>query len=227
MLYTSFTASGKYSHVRAASVVAVLACWTAAGAEPVVGFETGLGRVRSSNVAILTMLNEGSERSPALQALVARISRSDGLVYVEYGYCAFGHLNACVLPYLVAAQGQRYLRVLISPDSTRVSPDQRLALIAHELQHAIEILDDRDVVDVLSMQTMFRRIGIPLVRREGYETTAARAAGDKVYDELTRSSRRRRRSGGRRSAGYFAHIECVHHIAVELPTALWIGGTII
>src|SRR5262245_64753806 len=50
--------------------------------------------------------------------------------YVEFGHCAFGHLNGCLLPYVVPTTGGRYLRILVTPDPTRVDHDRLIALIA-------------------------------------------------------------------------------------------------
>src|SRR5207244_9015285 len=105
--------------------------------------------------------------------------------YVEFGYCAFGHLNGCLLPFVAAPHGDRYLRVVVTPDKNRRSHDQLLALVAHELRHTLEVAEHPDVVDGPTMEAMYRRIGTPLTGRlSGYETSAARAAGDVVLSEL-------------------------------------------
>ena len=61
---------------------------------------------------------------------------------------------------------------------------QFLALIGHELQRALEVIQHRDVVDV---NTMHRRSGTTPVGLTGYETSAARGAGDAALDELSRT----------------------------------------
>ena len=142
-------------------------------------------RVRSTNATILELLKEGAERSATFRSLIDAIDHSTGIVYVEFGYCAFGHLNGCLLPFIAASHGDRYLRILVTPDKTRRSHDQLLALVAHELQHAIEVIAHPEVVDAATMEAMFRRIGTPATGgMTGYETSAARAAGDAVLTEL-------------------------------------------
>jgi hypothetical protein len=60
-----------------------------------------------------------------------------------------------------------------------------LALIAHELRHAVEVIDHSEVIDVPTLEAMYSRIGTPLTAQiRGYETSAARAAGDAVLAEL-------------------------------------------
>jgi hypothetical protein len=145
-------------------------------------------RVRSTNPELTALVREGSERSATFERLVNAIGRSNGIVYIEFGYCARARLNGCVLPYLASSQGDRYLRVVLTPDGNRRSRDQLLGLIAHELRHVYEILEHPDVVDVATMEALYRRIGTPETGGlSGYETSAARAAGDAVIRELQRS----------------------------------------
>ncbi len=142
-------------------------------------------RVRSSDAAIRALLREGADRSATFSTLVDAIEHSNGIVYVEFGYCAFGHLNACVLPLIASPHGDRYLRILVTPDKNRRSHDQLLALIAHELRHALEVFDAPEVVDVETMNALYSRIGTPETGGlNGYETSAARAAGDHALNEL-------------------------------------------
>jgi len=142
-------------------------------------------RVRSTDVAMLQLLREGRERSTTFRGLLDIIGHSNGIVYVEFGYCAFGHLNGCLLSFLTSSHGDRYLRVLVTPDKSRRSHDQLLALVAHELRHVVEVIQHEEVVDADSMEAMYRKIGIPLARNSrAYETSAARAAGDAVLLEL-------------------------------------------
>jgi hypothetical protein len=133
---------------------------------------------------MLQLIKEGTERSVTFRALVDDINRSDGIVYVERGICAFGRVNGCVLPFMTATHGNRYIRILVTPDIHRVSHDQVLALIAHELQHAREVIEHADVTDVATMEAMYSKIGTQLIGQKGYETSAARAAGDTVLGEL-------------------------------------------
>jgi hypothetical protein len=61
-----------------------------------------------------------------------------------------------------------------------------LAVIAHELTHTIEVLDHPEVVDVSTLDAMYRKIGTPEVTgHNGYETSAARSAGDAVLSEVS------------------------------------------
>jgi hypothetical protein len=142
-------------------------------------------RVRSTDPGILALVREGADRSATFSALVDTIGQSNGIVYIEFGYCAFGHLNGCLLPFVASSHGDRYMRIVVTPDKNRRSHDQLLALIAHELRHALEVVEHAEVVDVLTLEEMYRRIGTPLTGGvTGYETSAARAAGDAALSEL-------------------------------------------
>jgi hypothetical protein len=153
---------------------------------PVAAATDGPARVRSTDGPTLELIKEGTERSAMFRTLVDAIEHSNGIVYVEPGFCAFGHLNGCVLPFIAPTHGQRYMRILVTPDRNRVSHDQLLAIIAHELQHAREVIDHTEVVDVATMERMYRRIGTPLTGGlSGYETSEARAAGEAVLQELS------------------------------------------
>ena len=141
-------------------------------------------RVRSTNAAILQLLKEGAERSTTFRSLVDAIDHSAGIVYVEFGYCAFGHLNGCLVPFIAVSHSYRYLRIVVTPDKNQRSHNQLLALLAHEMRHALEVLEHKEVVDVATMEAMYRKIGTPLTGQTGHETSAARAAGDAVLAEL-------------------------------------------
>lgn len=168
---------------------ATLVC---AASAPAAATTQGAARVRSTDAAILELLKEGAERSATLRSLIGAIDQSNGIVYVEFGYCAFGRLNGCLLPFIGASQGDRYLRIVITRDKNRQSHDQLIALIGHELRHALEAIEHPDVVDAQTLEAMYRRIGTSVAgQHSGYETSAARAAGDAVLAELsaTRTAR--------------------------------------
>src|SRR5262249_3922076 len=130
------------------------------------------------------LMTEGAARSPSFQGLLDQVSERNGIVYVEFGDCAFGHLNGCLLPLIVPTTGGRYLRIVVTGDRTRVDHDGLIALLAHELQHGLEVLAHPAVVDLASMLAMYARIGRPLSGRSGYETSEAHAVQDAVASEL-------------------------------------------
>jgi hypothetical protein len=196
MVYTNRACRNKRRRSRAAEIAilsAVIVCTATRQASASAADPT---RVRSTEARILALVREGTERSSTFSALVDTIGRSNGIVYIEFGYCAFGHLNGCLLSHIAPAHGDRYLRIVVTPDKNRRSHDQLLALIAHELRHALEVIDHAEVVDVPTLEALYRRIGTPETGGlTGYETSAARAAGDAALSELSARPVRNRTDG--------------------------------
>jgi hypothetical protein len=105
-----------------------------------------------------------------------------------------------MLPFIASTAGDRYLRVIVTRDKNRRNRDQLLALIGHELRHAIEVIEHEEVVDVATMESLYRRIGTPMIGGVGgYETSAARVAEYAVFSELL-GKRTPRYAGRRRSS---------------------------
>lgn len=135
-------------------------------------------RVRPADDYVSDLIASGCRKSPTLRQIVDDLAASDLIVYVQRVH----HLPQ---PDLGAVQligsfgGQRYVRVSVLgvPD-----PRRFLATVAHELQHALEIAGHPEVVDDESMEALYRRIGRPSCN--GYETDAARSAGETVEREL-------------------------------------------
>ncbi len=61
-----------------------------------------------------------------------------------------------MLTWMTQAGGYRYVRASIRGDLT---PDQMIATIAHELQHAVEVIEDEAVKDEKSLVALYRSIG--------------------------------------------------------------------
>ena len=184
MIYTRPTVQNK-PQIPAAVAVLLITATLAGRATTASAAPADSPHVRSTNSAILASLGEGARRSPTFAALIDAIDQTNGIVYIEFGYCAFGRLKGCLLPFIAPTQTVRYLRVVVTPDKTRQGHDQWLALVAHELRHALEVLDRSDVIDLPAIEAMYRAIGTPLEGAQGgFETSAAGAASDVVLDEL-------------------------------------------
>jgi hypothetical protein len=191
MVHTNFAPTDQRRHLHDdATRIAAIGALMFALAAPAAATSAPATRVRSTDSTMLDLFKEGAERSATFRSLIDAIDHSNGIVYVEFGYCAFGHLNGCLLPSIAGTQSDRYLRIVVTPDKTRRTHDQLLALVAHELRHALEVLEHKEVVDLRTMEAMYRKIGTPLKGQTGYETSAARAAGDAVLADLSASRRR-------------------------------------
>jgi len=164
------------------STVAVLLTVVAAGVPS--NPETP-SHVRSTDSRILERLREGAARSTTFKTLVDQLENTGTIVYVEYGLCGFGHYKAC-LPHAIAVVGDtRFLRIIVEVGAGGA---QQLALIGHELQHALEIARAPNIRSPDDITALFRRIGrsphCPRGTPDCYETTAALAAGNAVLREV-------------------------------------------
>jgi len=163
--------------------------------------------VRSESAELRALVREGVQQSRTLSALVDRLQSSDVVVYLEYEY-APPHDVAGAVTFLSAAGGRRYLRIRIRWDLLR---RQQLAILGHELRHAIEIAESPDVVDSPSLAARYRRIGVESSsRRWCFDTDAAVETGWRVHAELsgnrsTESLQRRHKSLPGMSSGEGIH----------------------
>lgn len=135
--------------------------------------------VRAAGRDARRVLREGYRRSATFALLVERLQASDVTVYVAI-------VPALPLPLRGRSElvsGSRYSRyvridVLLVPN-----PDETIAVVAHELQHALEIANAPEVVDETAMERLYRKIGISS-GPEMFETALAMKTQRAVSEEL-------------------------------------------
>ena len=137
-------------------------------------------RVRSTDLKVVQLLEMGMQRSPTFASLVRAVSKTDVIVYIERVRVLPRSLAGRLL-LLPIASNQRYLRIQVRSDLPR--PDL-IALIGHELRHALEIAQEPTVRDNSSMISLFRRIGRTSSDIHSFDTTAAQTTGWRVRQEL-------------------------------------------
>jgi len=135
--------------------------------------------VRTTDRAMRKLLGNGYTHSPTFAALVAYLERSDLYVYIEEVPRLPGALEGRLLV-LQPAHGFRYVRIQIA---RRGGPNDSIAVLAHELRHAIEVADDPSVTNAQTLIALYRRIGIDHGNNE-YDTIAAQETGRRVLKEL-------------------------------------------
>jgi hypothetical protein len=137
--------------------------------------------IRSTDRRLRSLLEEGVRMSPTLRALVARLHASDVVVYLQ---CDGPHAPDGRLTFLSAVGGFRYVVVRMA----RFPRLQQIAMMAHELQHAVEIAEAPAIVDGDSLVREYKRIGYvnPWSSLPGiaFDTRAAVRAGEQVLKEL-------------------------------------------
>ena len=139
-------------------------------------------RVRAPDARVRSLLAEGLHQSRTFASLMTALNHSDVIVYIEAVMIlpkdTMGRL--AMLPRV--GGGSRYLRVQIRADLSR---RDAIALIGHELRHALEIAEATEVRDTTSLIRLYERIGHPTIGEHAYDTEAARDTGRVVRRELT------------------------------------------
>ena len=135
-------------------------------------------RVRSDDAALSALIREATDRSPTFRHLKDRIQVSDGLVYIVRGRC--GHYRrACLAFWVGVVPPNRLLRIVVDYDR---ADEEAMATIAHELRHALEVLDEPNVRSAAAMFFFYKR---NRSWQEGaFETQEAVDAGHTVRREL-------------------------------------------
>ncbi len=137
-------------------------------------------RVRTTDKLLLRLMEEGLRRSVTFGDLVAAVNATDVIVYIQ---------RVDKLPPTIAGQlmivpvpnQQRYLRIQVL---ARLSPFDTIALIGHELRHALEVAAAPDVRDQTGLTELYKRIGTAGGQVHSYDTRAAQTSGRRVRVEL-------------------------------------------
>ena len=139
-------------------------------------------RVRPQDPRLAALLRAGVNRSATLRSIVNRLEAGNVIVYVALGQNLKSTL-AGKLTWMTKAGDFRYLKATINAEQT---PDQMIATLAHELQHALEVSADKGVIDQRSLLGLYKRIGRPSHAgyAAGWETEAAEDTGYQVRREL-------------------------------------------
>ena len=136
--------------------------------------------VRSQDRAVQQLLKRGVTHSVTFRSLMARLEQSDVIIYIEQVPRLPGALEGRMMM-LPRAHGQRYLRIQLA---MRGSPDDAIAVLGHELQHALEIAQEEWVSDQATLIELYQRIGIGPQGHHVYDTLAAQEIGRIVRREL-------------------------------------------
>jgi len=136
-------------------------------------------RIRSTDASMRKLLQRGFRESRTFADLIARLQRSDVIVYVEEVPRLPGALEGRMMM-LPRVYDHRYVRIQIA---LRGSPEDSIAVLGHELHHAVEVADALDVHDNAGLARLYQRIGL----RRGthlYDTAGAQDAGRMIRREL-------------------------------------------
>ena len=149
------------------------------------GQAQGLQRIRPEST-LTAVFDRAVERSPTFRLIVERIEQSDVIVHLTCS--TFRSLLLAGRTALSKGADVRYLRVQILCSQGEPA---LVTIVAHELQHVVEIASTPDVVDGRSFVRLFSAIGFPTcisTGEEQFETEAAIATGDRVREEFLHPS---------------------------------------
>ena len=139
-----------------------------------------LAHVRAVAPEVRALIADTMERSPIVRGLVARLACSDIIVYVEL--TASPQIPTARTKLVAAPAGYRFLRIALNANAAfgHFGP-----LLAHELQHALEIAGHEEVRDEDGIRRLYREIGHSS-GEDAFETEAAREVEALVRRELRR-----------------------------------------
>ncbi len=137
-------------------------------------------RIRTLDRRVNQLIVEGVRRSRTFADLVAAVHDTNVIVYVETVFNLPPATAGRLLLHAVNGN-DRYLRVQLRG---ALEGDRSIAVLAHELRHALEVAADASVVDDAGMVALYRRIGHVSHETDGFDTDAANLAGRTVLDEL-------------------------------------------
>ena len=141
-------------------------------------------RVRTTDSRIQRLLEDGMQRSVTFAQLVTALNTTDVIVYLEPVHYLRNSVAGRMILLPVGAS-QRYLRIQIRSDLTAVDT---IALMGHELQHALEIAAAREVRDESALVSLYTRIGFGMSDggsgTHNFDTAAAQRTGRQVRFEL-------------------------------------------
>jgi hypothetical protein len=143
--------------------------------------------VRILDCPLAAAVAAATGRSATLRDLLDRIQRSDGLVFITQSPAIGAARNLLGgLSYDITRAGSyRMLRIFVS---AKVD-DMAMAIVGHELRHALEVLELSDACSEADVDALFDRLGWHMGVRT-VETQAARDAGDTIGRELRAAKKR-------------------------------------
>jgi hypothetical protein len=139
-------------------------------------------RVRAMQEAGERLLAEGMARSATFRRLANRLERSDVIVYIDVRPDMPAQLGGS-LRFIVRSATDRFLRIQVNRAFDRAT---QVAMLGHELQHAVEVADAPDVSSAGDLRALYHRVGVR-TGPDTYDSVAAQQAGYVVRGELAQS----------------------------------------
>ena len=140
-----------------------------------------MARVRPMQKRVESLLATGMDRSATFRQLVRRLERSDVIVYVEARHDMRNGIGAS-MRFVTRSATDRFVRIQLNADYHNHT---LVALLGHELQHAVEVAEHAEVQSPDNLREFYRRTGVR-TGPDSFDSEEARQAGYLVRDEIVR-----------------------------------------
>jgi len=140
----------------------------------------------SNDPFLIALVEKGLRGSETFRNLYQHLDQADVIVHLQRG--PTGVKTSGYNQFVAAAGGFRFVLITLSADQPN---DDAVALLGHELQHAVELAGETAVIDARAYEALYERIGhgsCVAVRRRCFETDEAARVGTTVRAELKRRS---------------------------------------
>jgi hypothetical protein len=168
-----------------ATLALVIPVTVLAGPDPGLPLQSKEGnggpRVRAHDKRSAALLVESLRLSATVRRLVDQLEQRQVVVYIQRETRLKGRL-AGSLTWIAGTPHVRYVRVSINPDLRGAAA---VAVLGHELQHAIEVANEPSIVDDKSLNAFYREHGISTsVHRNNWDTEAAQLVAREIRRDL-------------------------------------------
>jgi hypothetical protein len=137
--------------------------------------------VRGLSPKMKELIELAKRRSATFKSLVETLEQSDVVVYLENTKALPSGLDGRLM-FLTKAGGVRYLHAQVTAS---LNAEELIAVVAHELQHAVEVAAHPEVRDAATLGSLYERIGVRTTAKDRYDTAAAQSTGRRVRAELS------------------------------------------
>jgi len=112
-------------------------------------------RLRPQGRRVTSWLRDARQRSPTVRRLIERIEQSDVIVYLDISRGLSPNVSAC-LTWMAATSSRRLVRASFRHD---LRSSDAIGLLAHELQHVVEVIEHPEVRSTETLLALYTRIG--------------------------------------------------------------------
>jgi hypothetical protein len=136
-------------------------------------------RVRPMQPLVEKLVATGMGRSAAFRQLVRQIEASDVIVYIEARRDLRAGLGAS-MRFIATSASDRFVKIHLDANH---NPHVLVALLGHELQHVVEVAQNRSIRSADDLRVFYKKLGLR-TGPDSYDSEAARQMGYLVREQL-------------------------------------------